>query len=93
MLWADLIKCWKIFHSEVDISLLDELTVAVDQRTHGHTLKVVIPMCELEMRRFFHARVIQRWNSLSESAVMQPTLSSFKQEFDKELENLLYSVL
>ena len=33
---ADLIKCWKIFHSEVDIGLLDGLTVAVERRTHGH---------------------------------------------------------
>ena len=59
-----------------------------------NTLKVVVSRCELEMgRRFFHVRVIQRWNSLFESAVMQPTLSTFKQELDKELFNLLYSVL
>ena len=30
LLRADLVKCWKIFHSEVDIGLLDGFTVAVD---------------------------------------------------------------
>ena len=56
---ADLVKCWKIFHSEVNIGLLDGLTVDVDQKTRGHSFKVVVSRCELEMRRrFFHARVI-----------------------------------
>ena len=78
LLRADLVKCWKIFHSEVDSGLLDGFTVTVDRRTRGHTFKVVVPSCELEMRRFFHVRVIQRWNSLSDSTVVQPTLSAFK---------------
>ena len=34
---TDLIKGWKIFHSEVDACLLDGFTVAVDQRTRGHS--------------------------------------------------------
>ena len=42
---------------------------------------------------FFHVRVIQRWHSSSECVVMQPALSSFKKEFDKELSDLLHSVL
>ena len=74
-----LIKYWKIFHSEVDIGLLDGFTVAVDQRTHSHSFKIVVPRCVLEMRRhFFHVWIIQQWNSLSEHTVMQPALSSFK---------------
>ena len=93
LLRADFVKCWKIFHFEIDIGLLDGLTVAVDQRTRGHSFKVVVPRSELEMRRFFHVRVIHRGNSLSECAVMQPTLSSFKRKLDKELGDLLHSVL
>ena len=42
---------------------------------------------------FFPVRVIQRWNSLSEGAVMQHTLYSFKWELDRELSDLLYSML
>ena len=49
---ADLIKCWKVFNSEVDVGLLDGFTVAVDRRTHGHSLKIVVPRCVLEMRLF-----------------------------------------
>ena len=30
VLRADLVKCWKIFHSEVDIGLSDGFTIAVD---------------------------------------------------------------
>ena len=79
LLRADLVKCWKIFHSEVDICLLDGFTVSVDRRTRGYSFNVVVPRCELKMT-FFHVRVIQQWNSLSEQAVMQPALLSFKRE-------------
>ena len=40
LLRADLIKCWKIFHFEVDIGPLDCFTVVVDQRTRGHSLRL-----------------------------------------------------
>ena len=53
LLRADLIKCWKSFHSEVDVGLLDGFTVAVDRRTRGHSYKVVVSRCELDMRRHF----------------------------------------
>ena len=39
---ADLFKCLKILHSEVDIGLFYEFTVAIDQRTCGHSFKVVV---------------------------------------------------
>ena len=53
LLRADLVKCWKIFHSEVNIGLLDGFTVAIDQRTCGHSFKVVVPRCVLDMRKHF----------------------------------------
>ena len=42
LLTDDLIKYWKICHSE-DIGLLDDLTVAIDRRTRGDSFKVVVP--------------------------------------------------
>ena len=58
------------------------------------TLTQGCPRCELDRRRcFFYVRIIQQWNSLSECAVMQPALSSFKREVDKQLGDLLYAVL
>ena len=53
LLRADLVKCWKIFYSEVNIGVLDGFTAAVDRRTRGQTFKAVVPRCELEMRRRF----------------------------------------
>ena len=78
LLRADLINCWKIFHSNVDIGLLHGFIVAVGRRTRGHSHKVVVPRCELDMRRrFFYVRVIQQWTSLSECDVMQPACIAF----------------
>ena len=94
LLRAEIVNYWKIFHSEVDIGLLDGFTVvAIYRRTRGHSFKAVVPRSELEMKCFFHVRVFHRWNSISEHAVTQPALSSFKRKLDKELGYLLYLVL
>ena len=53
LLRADLVICWKIFHSEMDIGLSDGFTLTDDQRTREHSVKVVVPRCELEMRKNF----------------------------------------
>ena len=54
LLWADSIKCWKIFNEIADVRLRDSFTLAFDRRFHGHSFKVVLPRCDLEMRiRFF----------------------------------------
>ena len=50
---ADLIKCWKIFHSEDDIVLLIFFSLVVDRRTRGHSLKIVLPRCNRESRLDF----------------------------------------
>ena len=52
LLRAVLVKCWKIFYSEVNIGLLDGFTVAVGRRTRGHSFKGVVPRCELEIDVF-----------------------------------------
>ena len=49
---------------------------------------------ELKMRKkFFHVKVMQKWNSLSNHAVVPSTLSSFKSVLDLELGDALYAVL
>ena len=53
--------------------------MAVDRRTRGHSFKLVLARCKLEMRKSFSdEKVIQRCNASSEHAVMQITLSAFK---------------
>ena len=90
---ADLIKCWKIFHSEGDIGLFNFFTIVVDRRTQGHSLNIVLPRCDLELKKFFHVRVIQRWNDLPEYVVTQASLLSFKRKLGVEIESILYTVL
>ena len=49
----------KVLHSKIDVSLQDLFTMSVEQRTHGHPLKIVLPKCDLE-QRIFHVNVVQR---------------------------------
>ena len=49
---ADLIKCWKIFHSERNIGMLNIFLLVVDRRTQGRSLKIVLPRCDQELEIF-----------------------------------------
>ena len=90
---AVLIKCWKIFYSERNIGMLNIFLLVVDRMTRGHSLKIGLPRCEQELKRFFHAQVIQRQNALPENVVMQASLVTFKRKFEAVLGSILYSVL
>ena len=50
---ADLIKCWKVFHSEINVGLQDLFTVSVEWRARGHPLKILLSRCDLELRKIF----------------------------------------
>ena len=90
---ADIIKCWMIFHGELDVGLRGIFSMAVDRRTRGHSLKLVLPRCNLEMqKRFFHVRAVQRWNSLSEHTVMHTALPSFKRVETGVWECVVFSI-
>ena len=91
LLRANLSKCWKIFHSEADVGLQDLFTKTVERRTRGHLPRIVTPRCDLELRRFFQVRVVQRWNSLSVQAVKKTSLIGFKQ-LEVETGDDLYKV-
>ena len=73
------------------VGLRDIVTVVVNRWTRGSSQsKVVVPKYELAMRKlFFHVRVIQKWNNLSDHVV---SLSAVKKALDLELD-VLCSVL
>ena len=73
--------------------MLHIFSLVVDRRTQGHSLKIVLPRCDQEPKRFFHVRVIQRWNALPEYVVMQASLVMFKRKLVVALRSILYSVL
>ena len=84
---ADLIKCWKVFHSKDDIGMLNLFSLAVNKRTRGYSLKIVLPRCNRNLkRRLFHVRVIQRWNALPEHVILQSSLVSFKRKLEVDWE-------
>ena len=56
LLRADISKCWKVFHSEVDVDLCDLFVRASSLGTRGHTYKLSGRRCETDTKRFFNLR-------------------------------------
>jgi len=79
LLRADLIQCWKIFNSKSCLSPDDVFDSPPQNRTRGHCFKI-FPMCSRTdvRKRSFSVRCIPVWNSLPESVVCAPDVSSFK---------------
>jgi len=54
--------------------------------TIGHSLKLIIPRCHLNVRKYSVAhRVIDIWNSLEESTIACDSINGFKGRIDKLL--------
>ena len=79
LLRADLIKIWKIFHSEIDIGLEGIFDRNSHNSTRGHSYKLAVPRCRTETRRrFFDVRCVLLWNQLSGDLVGVRRLEGFK---------------
>ena len=76
---GDLIKLWKVFHSETDVGLVQMFDRQFHGSTRGHSLKLSFSRGIIESRRrFLTARCVSTWNGLPTEAVEQATLESFK---------------
>ena len=75
LLIADVIKCWKIFHSKCGICTEDIFVLARSGITHGLRFKIVSLFCR---RRLFSVRVAYTWTSLPNDVVALDSLGSFK---------------
>ena len=85
---------WRIFNGKCAIKPDDLFVMDCDPRTRGHTLKLRVPRCNLEVRkRFFSCRVVQTWNSLSGEAVTAASVSRFKSLLRRDLGHRLYDFL
>ena len=49
----DLIRIWKVFHSEIDVGLSDMFEYASNTRTSGHAYKLSIPLCRKHVKKRF----------------------------------------
>ena len=88
---ADLILCWKIFHGLSSIS--PDNIFSLDRRpgTRGHRFKIYHRFAFTEARkRFFAIRCVPLWNSLPDSVVAAPSLTSFKSGLLRSKKNVFF---
>jgi hypothetical protein len=78
---TDIILCFKIVKSLVDLKFDDFFVFDPNTRTRGHTLKLRIPRCQTSCRsNFFAVKIVPIWNSLPQSLVDCSSLLEFKQK-------------
>ena len=80
---ADLIELFKMIHGFTDAPLSAVLQITTDSSTKGHDKKLIKSHCHTNSRlHFFSARVINRWNSLTQAMVDATSVNAFKRHLD-----------
>ena len=80
---GDLIQVYKILNKLDDIDESTFFTRAKENKTRGHTFKLVKKFSKTDTRRFsFSNRIVDSWNSLPEMIVSSDTLNTFKNRID-----------
>ena len=75
---SDLIAFHKMVHGNTHLDRNNFISFS-SNNTRGHSLKVSLPGCSLDVRKkFFAIRSIEAWNSLPENLVEVPSSSLFK---------------
>ena len=88
---ADIIKYWKIFHSDCSISPEDLFSTALHSHTRGHRFKIAHQYSSVDLRsRFFSFRCVRLWNSLPDHVVALDSLPAFKSALHNCLGDILY---
>ena len=82
---GDLIEVFKMVKGLSGLSFDDFFQYAEQRSTRGHRFKLFKPRYEKHKRLvFFSQRVINEWNSLSESVVEAESVNVFKNRLDGE---------
>ena len=80
----DLIETYKLLKGYYDLDWTGFFTLSPVQNTRGHHMKLYKKHSRLQLREnFFKQRVINMWNSLSQTVVSASTASIFKQKLDE----------
>ena len=78
---CDLTLCFKIVHKFIAIDLSDLFVFDENNRTRGHSYKLILPEWNSNFRRnFFSVRIVPVWNALTVAAVNSPSVKLFKKE-------------
>jgi len=81
---SDLLELFKVKSGLSTIPLNTYFELNTDTRTRGHSWKLTKKRCRLDVRKyFFSERVIDRWNSLPQTAIDQKTLNGFKRALER----------
>ena len=71
---SDLIEVFKMAKNLLRIPLTKFFQLDTDNRTRGHSFKLVKHRCNCEVRRhFFSERVVNRWNLLDQATIFAKT--------------------
>ena len=90
LLRADMLFIWRMFNGECPLSP-NVLFLLDNSITRGHSKKLFMPRCNLDLRRRSLAiRVIRTWNLLSANTVEAPSLNLFKKNLHNDLGHKLY---
>ena len=75
---TDLVLCYKIKNRLIDVEF-DHFLEIRHGNTRGHSAKLIVKKSRINARKFFFSnRVINQWNSLTESQIAARSLGSFK---------------
>jgi len=82
---SDLIEVFKMAKNLSPIPLTKFFELSTDNKTRGHSFKLVKHCCNCEVRRhFFSERVVNRWNMLDQDTVSANSVNGFKSKLESE---------
>lgn len=75
----DLVMVYKIIYNVVDLNFDEFFEFSRENRTRGHSKKLVVNRFRLDIRKHaFACRVLNAWNSLTEEIVTAPSVRIFR---------------
>jgi len=81
---GDTIEVYKILTDKYDNNVNLPLERQKDSITRGHSLKLVHPRCQYDLRKYsFTVRIVNLRNSLPENVISANTVDTFKNRLDK----------
>ena len=91
---GDMIETFKILNGFYDLNTVPVLTLNINTRTRGNSLKLKHNRCRYDINKFsFCHRVVGVWNSLPNNVILSCSINSFKNNLDKHWHNedILYN--
>jgi len=75
---GDMIEVYKILTNKYDTNINLSFETQQDSRTRGHNLKLICHRHHYDLRKYsFTARIVNTWNSLTESVIAAETTNCF----------------